>query len=307
MKRISKLTSQIGSSTTNVRTVPIRRASLCVIVALLCVPQAVHAGSVVTNDFSAFTAFLSGATGLINFDDVPGNNESAGALVASANAISNRYQSAGVLFSSTAGPAVAVSAPSDAKSKPNLLGGTSLSGTNPVVNYTQPITINFVNPNTTNTATTDVVGFWNDPTGSRIRLEVFDINGTSLGSVDANQGNFVGFSAPGISKAIVSYLQTQSVTGFSIDDLRFGSAFTFRITDIRTMSNDVLITWNTIPTKTNVVQVTPGWPDGNYTNNFTNLSGNIIVPGFGQVSTNYLDTGGATNRPSRYYRVRLVP
>jgi hypothetical protein len=37
------------------------------------------------------------------------------------------------------------------------------------------------------------------------------------------------------------------------------------------------------------------------------ISGPIIRQGTGDMTTNYLDTGGATNGPSRFYRVRLVP
>ena len=80
-----------------------------------------------------------------------------------------------------------------------------------------------------------------------------------------------------------------------------------RITDIRTVANDVRLTWNTFAGKTNFVQATPGGPDGSYTNNFTDLASNIVVSGVGQVSTNWLDNSGATNFPARYYRVRLVP
>jgi hypothetical protein len=47
--------------------------------------------------------------------------------------------------------------------------------------------------------------------------------------------------------------------------------------------------------------------DGSYTTNFIDLSPFIIIPGSGDASTNYFDIGGATNIPSRYYRVRLVP
>jgi hypothetical protein len=32
-----------------------------------------------------------------------------------------------------------------------------------------------------------------------------------------------------------------------------------------------------------------------------------IIGGSGDTSTNYVDVGGATNAPSRFYRVRLVP
>ncbi len=44
-------------------------------------------------------------------------------------------------------------------------------------------------------------------------------------------------------------------------------------------------------------------PDGTY----SNISGNIIISGTSVTSTNYLDTGAATNTPANYYRVRLVP
>jgi hypothetical protein len=37
------------------------------------------------------------------------------------------------------------------------------------------------------------------------------------------------------------------------------------------------------------------------------LSPLISVPGNGESTTNYLDAGGVTNGPSRYYRVRLAP
>jgi hypothetical protein len=37
------------------------------------------------------------------------------------------------------------------------------------------------------------------------------------------------------------------------------------------------------------------------------MSGSIILPGSGDATTNYIDDGGATNSPSRYYRIRLVP
>ena len=48
-------------------------------------------------------------------------------------------------------------------------------------------------------------------------------------------------------------------------------------------------------------------PSGSYTNNFSNLTLTIGIPGASLGTTNYLDVGGATNVPARYYRVRLVP
>jgi hypothetical protein len=79
------------------------------------------------------------------------------------------------------------------------------------------------------------------------------------------------------------------------------------VTAIARESSDIRVTWTTTAGKTNVVQVTSGDTNGGFTNNFLDLSPPIIVPGSGQVGTNYLDSGGATNVPARYYRVRLVP
>ena len=76
-------------------------------------------------------------------------------------------------------------------------------------------------------------------------------------------------------------------------------------------SNDVNITWTARPCKTYIVQVFPGnAPDGSYSNNFTDIAASLTVEpsvGGGDVITNYVDVGGATNKPSHYYRVRLVP
>jgi hypothetical protein len=43
---------------------------------------------------------------------------------------------------------------------------------------------------------------------------------------------------------------------------------------------------------------------GSYTTNVTEFSP-LIVGSAGVTSTNYLDSGGATNKPARYYRVLL--
>ncbi len=80
------------------------------------------------------------------------------------------------------------------------------------------------------------------------------------------------------------------------------SASSFRITSVVGTGSDVLVSWMTGIGKSNALQATAG---GSYTTNgfidiftVTNASGTV---------TNYLDVGGATNKPARYYRVRLVP
>ena len=79
----------------------------------------------------------------------------------------------------------------------------------------------------------------------------------------------------------------------------------FRITDIHVTGNDISVTWQPGTGVTNALQGTSGEVDGSYdTNAFADL---FAVTNTTGVLINYLDTGGATNFPARYYRVRLVP
>jgi hypothetical protein len=81
----------------------------------------------------------------------------------------------------------------------------------------------------------------------------------------------------------------------------------FAIGAVGVEGSNLRVTWQTPGGMTNVVQVTSGGPDGSYNTNFTDLSPSFIIPAGNPVTTNYLDVGGATNFPARYYRVRLVP
>jgi hypothetical protein len=81
----------------------------------------------------------------------------------------------------------------------------------------------------------------------------------------------------------------------------------FRVTAINHEGNNIRITWQTNGGQTNVLQVTNGGSVGGYNANFVDLPPQIIVAGAGLTTTNALDIDGATNTPSRYYRVRLVP
>jgi T5SS/PEP-CTERM-associated repeat protein len=77
----------------------------------------------------------------------------------------------------------------------------------------------------------------------------------------------------------------------------------FRITAITQEDDDIRIAWMAGTGKTNALQTAVG--NGGYdTNAFADIF--IVTNTIGNV-TNYLDVGGATNAPSRYYRVRLVP
>ena len=85
------------------------------------------------------------------------------------------------------------------------------------------------------------------------------------------------------------------------------SASALRIISAVRQTNDIVITWTTAGGFTNAVQATIGDAGGSYTTNFVDISDPIMLLGSGDVTTNYMDTGGATNTPSRYYRIRLVP
>ena len=84
-------------------------------------------------------------------------------------------------------------------------------------------------------------------------------------------------------------------------------ASAFRIVSVTQQSTNVMILWTTAGGFTNVVQATAGGANAGYATNFMDISGPIIISGNGDATTNYLDNGGATNVPSRYYRIRLGP
>lgn len=77
------------------------------------------------------------------------------------------------------------------------------------------------------------------------------------------------------------------------------SASVFGITGITPEGNDMCVTWATAANKTNALQAT-GFPA-------TNFSDIFIVTNTLSATTNYVDSGAATNSPVRLYRVRLVP
>jgi len=80
------------------------------------------------------------------------------------------------------------------------------------------------------------------------------------------------------------------------------SASAFRILSVVPTNNDMLVSWTAGGGRTNVVQSAT-----DLTGSYTNVSPNIILPGTGDVTTNYLDAGTATNAANRFYRIRLVP
>lgn len=189
-----------------------------VVALFVCIAtQPVQADTLATTDAGEVASFQSGAV-VVSFDSFPGNAISYFVPITEANRVSDQFQNLGVMFSSTGGPLAAVFAPSDARSDPNVVGGSS---NGPIVDYYQPIRVDFVVPGTSNPGVTDRVGAWNDPTGSQIRLSVYSTEGQLLATADANQGFFVGISnVPRIAYAVFTDL-TPGGDGFSLDDITF--------------------------------------------------------------------------------------
>jgi PKD repeat protein len=75
-----------------------------------------------------------------------------------------------------------------------------------------------------------------------------------------------------------------------------GSAL--RISKVDHLGNDIRITWNTGPDRTNVLQRATGLLNG-----FSDIA-TVVTTGF---ETNLVDNGAVTNRTASYYRVRLGP
>lgn len=81
------------------------------------------------------------------------------------------------------------------------------------------------------------------------------------------------------------------------------SALGMQVNSVQVQGNDIHIIIQTSAGKTNYVQASSALNDG-----FSDISGPIVASGTNQiVSTEFVDTGAATNAPARFYRVRLVP
>lgn len=76
----------------------------------------------------------------------------------------------------------------------------------------------------------------------------------------------------------------------------------FRILSVTPSAPDMLVTWQAGGGRTNVLQAA-----SNVAGIYSNVSAGIILPGSGDTTTNYLDSGGATNVPAWFYRVQVVP
>jgi hypothetical protein len=193
-----------------------------------CVAARAQAASLVTLNPNLADVFMASAD-VFTFDGLPGaTNAAPGALVPPEAQLSDDLLATGqLIFSSDGGPIAVVDVlgtgdEGDAQSLPNVVCGTSTgAGGSVVFDSLRAIHLDFVDGKG-NPALVTRVGAWNDPTGSRIRLTVFNVDGVVLETVEAFQGYFVGINRDGIASARFEHVTNQSGVGFSLDNVAVG-------------------------------------------------------------------------------------
>ncbi len=76
----------------------------------------------------------------------------------------------------------------------------------------------------------------------------------------------------------------------------------YQVLSVKPEGSNIRITWNTAGGRTDAVQASAsaGGP-------YTTISAPLAISGVGFVTTNYVEIGGATNLPARFYRITYVP
>jgi hypothetical protein len=118
----------------------------------------------------------------------------------------------------------------------------------------------------------------------------------------------------GLSKTIAAdaTLDLDNDGASNADEFRAGTLpndpnSVFRIVALQREGGNLRLTWTTVGGKSYHVQTNAPTGNGSFVNNFADVGPLISVTGIGESTTNYLQNGGLTNVPARYYRVRLEP
>jgi fibronectin-binding autotransporter adhesin len=185
------------------------------------------------------------------------------------------------------------------------LGGFA-NGTYTVFSYTGNLTDNTLNVGTLPGGFSGAIS--NDTLNKLVLLNVtgggpgdpfatwqFQYFGSTNCATCGGEADFDGDGISNTNEFLAGTVPTNTVSGL-------------RIISAARAGNDITVTWSTAGGKTNILQASTGTANGSFTNNFTDVPGSqTILPGSGDVTTNYTEAGGATNAPARYYRIRLVP
>lgn len=158
----------------------------------------------------------------LNFDTLAAMSNSPGATVPAANRLSTQYLALhGVRFSSNGGfVAVINHAPSQTTSMPNIIGGTTATGT---LSYTQMVRVSFFDPNnSTALATTDFVSVRGDKVAvpGTATMRVYSVSGALLATqtvADVAGGLTLAIAHVGIHRVEL----TQTSGSIGLDDFSF--------------------------------------------------------------------------------------
>ncbi|HVM61294.1 MAG TPA: polysaccharide lyase family 7 protein [Verrucomicrobiae bacterium] len=121
-------------------------------------------------------------------------------------------------------------------------------------------------------------------------------------------GDYTGTGMSNTNKFLAGFNPTNPAAYLHIISIAITNAIDVNVTYLGANGDN---TWSPgVVSRTNVLEFTAGTPSGDYSNNFVSANvTNILSSGTGTgLVTSMVDPGGATNMPSRYYRVRvLVP
>ena len=128
---------------------------------------------------------------------------------------------------------------------------------------------------------------------------------TNNGTMRALNGSVLESYGPLVNNGIIDIMS--GTTNFHSSFVNNGfvvDASYFQVVSVAAQGNNILLSWTALGGRSYVVQMSAS---GVNSNNFTDTGPTISASGTGEYVTNYLDVGGATNVPSHYYRIRLVP
>ena len=131
---------------------------------------------------------------------------------------------------------------------------------------------------------------------------------TNNGIMHAEDGSVLESYGTVVNNGIIDIMD--GATNFHSTFLNNGTvvdASYFHMVSATRQTNDINLTWTTVGGRSYIVQTNAPQANGSYTTNFTDLSIAVVFPGTSLGTINFLDIGGATNTPARYYRVRLIP
>jgi uncharacterized membrane protein len=132
-------------------------------------------------------------------------------------------------------------------------------------------------------------------TASRIRPAA---RGFQYDPATANPGAFL------VSNGKLFFSATDSYHGIELWRLDSASQLV-QLSSLKRQGNDLLVSWSSPGGLTNVLQSSSGSSGDGVSNNFTDHSTPLVAPAGDMVTMTYLDIGGATNKPAKYYRVRI--